>query len=42
MQIHVQSSPAGNEQDGEAGRPRHRAQSRRNAMLEGTQAMLLT
>ena len=42
MQTHAQSSPAGNEQDGEVGRPRHCAQSRRNTMLEGTQAMLLT
>ena len=41
MQTHAQSSPTGNEQDGEGGRPRHCAQPRRNAMLEGTQAMLL-
>ena len=42
LQTHAQSSPAGNEQDGEVGRPMHGAQSRRNTMLEGTQAMLLT
>lgn len=37
MQTRGQSSPTGKEKD--AGRPRHCAQSRRNAKLEETQAI---